>query len=393
MISKVFILRSNYLLFYIRSFLILICFLLFFSDYTKASDLLSKKDPTNNLTNRDDVFSFVVWGHPRGDFGQPPLHFEEILERLSELKPDILIVTGDAIEGGNLLYLKNNRIPHSDPDIIETINKDWDRFDTAIKNLGIPYYITPGNHDVYSAQSQEIFYSRYPKVPFAITFKGSRFILLDPMGTDKISKDVDPFAFTGAAIPFDEAQTQFIRNELLNQEKYRNLFFFMHPTELWANSDGWWWRDIHPMLRGGKTRAVFSGNTDGYRFKYQYVLQDDIYYIQSSTYPLYSAKTTAGKNTPRKAMGKQFDNFQYVKVDGDDVQIRTIVVGATSSNVRSRRYWDKVDAIDNGTWQRRLVSTLQINWFSSVRKIFFIFSVFGGLCFLFGIILVRFWKR
>jgi len=43
----------------------------------------------------------------------------------------------------------------------------------------------------------------------------------------------------------------------------------MHNTKQWANSDGFWWRDIHPMLREGKTRAVFSANPDGYKFKQQ----------------------------------------------------------------------------------------------------------------------------
>jgi len=168
----------------------------------------------------------------------------------------------------------------------------------------------------------------------------------------------------------------------------------MHHTRPWANSHGFWWRDIHPMLRGSKTRAVFSGNPEGYKFKYSYVVQDGIYYIQSSTFPVYSAGGTARAEPSRKAMCKQLDNFQYVKVNGNDIKIRTIVLGATISKGVSIRYWEEVDKIDRSdTWQRKWVNKLKITIFNSLRKIFFVFSIWGGICFLFGVVFILFLKR
>ena len=388
-ITTFFLLTDEQLKSFIKLFIYLICFLCVFSDNSAANDLLSQD--FYNQNDHNISYSFVVWGHPRNGLGEPPLHFKEILERLSELKPDLIIVTGDVIEGGNLLYLKNNKGPHSNK-VIEIIQKDWDRFDTAMKKLGIPYYITPGNHDVYSIRTRDIFYNRYPKMPFAITFKGSRFILLDSMGICNLGNN--DYAFTGEAVPFDDDQIQFIRNELSLQDKYRHIFFFMHHTRQWANSDGFWWRDIHPALQGSKTRAVFSGNPDGYKFKYSYVVQDGIYYIQSSTFPVYSARSTAKAKPSRKAMCRQLDNFQYVKVDGDDIKIRTIVVGAISSKGVSRRYWDEVDKIDKSiTWQRKVVNKLKETMFNRLRSIFLVFTIFGGVCFLFGILFILVLKR
>jgi len=384
-----FLITDKHLKSWIKLFIYLVCFLCVFSDYSVAKDLLSQESANPNDHNTS--YSFVVWGHPRNVFAQPPLHFKEILERLSELKPDLIFVTGDVIEGGLGQYLTNNKRPPSNK-IIEIIKKDWDRFDTAMKKLGIPYYITPGNHDVHSVQTRDIFYERYPKMPFAITFKGSRFILLDSGGIYNLG-DNDA-AFTGGPVSFDDEQKQFVRKEISIQKKYRHIFFFMHHTNQWANSDGFWWRDIHPMLRGGKTRAVFSANPDGYKFKYSYLVQNGIYYIQSCTFPVFSARSTAKAEPARKAFCKQLDNFQYVKVDGDDIKIRTIVVGATSSKGVSRPYWEEVDKIDEGvTWKRKWFNKLKKTISSSPRRILLVFTVWGGVCFLFGILSILFLIR
>jgi hypothetical protein len=365
--------------------------LLFFTGYSSASDFLSSSPLGNNSADDNADFSFVVWGHPRAGFGQPPLHFEEILELLSELKPDLLILTGDVIEGGLRAYFKNNKKPHSD-EVVEVIQKDWDRFDTAIKKLGITYYITPGNHDVYSVQSRDIFYKRYPKVPFAITFKNSRFILLDDMGISNNSMNDD--AFKGIAIPFDDKQIQFIRDELSLQAKYRHIFFFMHNTNSWGPAEGFWWKDIHPILRESKTRAVFSANPDYYKYKFSYVIQDGIYYIQSCTFPVGTASQVAKGEASRKALGMQLDNIQYVKVEGDTVKIRTIAVGATSSNARSRRFWEKVDEIDNGgSPLRRVAVKLKSTMFNTPKKILILIPALVSVGFLFGTLFMLMYKR
>lgn len=361
----------------------LVCFFFLFSDYSAAHNLLSKQ--FSNPPTHDSSLSFVVWGHPRQSFGEPPLHFNEILELLSELKPDLIFITGDVIEGGLGKYLKNNRRPLSN-DIIEIVKKDWDRFDTEMKKLGIPYYITPGNHDIHSVQTRDIFYKRYRKMPFAVTFKGCRFILLDSGGIDNIG--INDAAFTGGPIPFNDEQKQFIRNEILRQKEYRHIFFFMHHTQQWADSDGFWWKDIHPLLRGGKTQAVFSANPDGYKFKYSYVVQDDIYYIQSCTFPAGASLGKRIKPLARQNMAKQLDNLQYVKVDGENIKIRTIAVGATTSKGLNRRFWD--DAESNPSLTKHIADIFHQK-FAGPRDLFFGLVITGCFFFLVGLLSCVIW--
>lgn len=380
-----------YIQYWHKIFVFLFFSLAFFSCYSFAAEMINENS-YNGYTKKTS-YSFVVWGHPRNGFGEPPLHFEEILKLFSELKPDLIFITGDVVEGGNLLYLRNKKTPHEKADL-ETINKDWDRFQAEMDKLNIPYYISPGNHDIYNIKTRDIFISRFKKVPFSLKFKDSLFILLDSTGIHNIGTDDE--AFTGEAKPFTGAQIEFIKKELERQNDYSHIFFFMHNTKQWAYSDGFWWRDIHPLLTGGRTRAVFSGNPDGYKFKYAYRICDKIYYIQSCTYPVYSPSSTAKSIPNRKAMAKQLDNIQLVKVDGDDLKIETIPVGALSAKGVNRAYWEKVEEFDKG---RRT----QITLLSKSKKIiaknttkifaFLLISIVGNVFFLVYVTKILFRKK
>ena len=126
----------------------------------------SPVDRLDNPIEHSESFSFVVLGHPKVADGKPVLHFEEILNRITELKADFVIVTGDVING-----MWGKRI---DP---EVIRGDWDRFDKGVKRLGILVYRLPGNHDVHNFATRDIYLERYPAVPYSFAYRGSRFIL------------------------------------------------------------------------------------------------------------------------------------------------------------------------------------------------------------------------
>ena len=196
--------------------------------------------PANALSEDDRSFSFAVLGHPRGKTsGELSMYFEEIIERIAELNPDFLIITGDIIYGfmGKL----------TDPDVIRA---EWEKFDTGISRLGIPVYRLPGNHDVHNNITRDIYIERYSKVPFAFTFKRSRFILLDTVGIEQQVKG-DRKIWKGGSQPFNEKQLNFIRKEVNQQEDYNHLFFFhapCHPmgqafrflVERCSQSAHWW---------------------------------------------------------------------------------------------------------------------------------------------------------
>ena len=297
---------------------------------------------------QEDAFSFVVWGHPRGpSWRDKPTHADEIVQQLQKLKPDLLIVTGDAIEG--MLRQSPER---------DSINTAWDLFNAVIEEAGIPLHIAPGNHDVNNPMTRDIFLERYPKPPYAFTHKGSRFVILDTVGLDPQSHGETKYfpgwegiSWYAGAIPFDENQLNFIKNEVAQQHRYTHMFFFMHHTLPWAQPDGFWSKQVHPLLLKGKTRAVFSGNP---AFgKYAYLKKDGIVYIQNAVYEALPHDFFVWRrDQPPTPQHKQFDNLQLVKVDGEHVSYHPIVIGWLNSPGLSIDYWQEVDS--RFQWNHRL---------------------------------------
>ena len=304
--------------------------------------------PTTMTTTPKPSFSFVVWGHPRGpSWKDLPTHADEIVSRLRELKPDLLIVTGDAIEG--MYGMKPNA---------DSIQFAWDTFDSVVQRAGIPMHIAPGNHDVMNPVTREIFLERYPKVPYAFTHKGVRFVILDTVGLDRqvqgdpiYQPGLEGISWFAGAMPFDEPQRNFIRREIHQQDQYAHMFFFMHHTKPWAEPDGFWSQEIHPLLLNGKTRAIFSGNP-AYG-KYAYLEKDGIFYMQNAVYETLPPEWFVWRrHYPPTPQYKQFDNLQLVTVAGNKVRYEPIILGWLQAEGLSIAYWKNVDL--QFQWNHRL---------------------------------------
>lgn len=304
--------------------------------------------PESIQTQKGDSLSFVVWGHPRGPTdGSKPLYLDEILGRIAELDPNFIVVTGDVVSGGA------SRSKPLNPDLITS---DWEFFDRSIEEkLGIPVYRTPGNHDVNNFTTRDIYLKRYRKPPYAITVNDSRLIFLDSVGINQRKNDRGRYwDFQG--LYFDKPQLEFIKNEIARQDAYHHVFFFWHHTRMWSKTSSPWWKDIHPLLKGGKTRAIITGDPIK---KYMYDNHDGIHYICSSI--LETPPVSWLKNNPGTKAGwdvfRQLDNIQHVIVNADDVEYRTIVVGALQNEGLSPSYWESYYSSLN--WKNRMLDTFK----------------------------------
>jgi hypothetical protein len=335
--------------------------------------------PTSIQSKDSKSFSFVVWGHPRGrTTGDPPLHFEEILERIAELKADLVLITGDAIHG---MWGKD-----ADPVIIR---KEWEIFDAGLSKLKIPVYRLPGNHDVHNNITRDIYLERYPRVPFAFTFKRSRFILLDTAGINQKGEN-DQATWKGLIQPFDEKQFAFIKDEISQQEKYNHIFIFMHNPQPWSEPSTFWWKNIHPLLKGGKTRAVFAGSP--WVFKYAHLERDSIHYILSSCLGVPTKEFLRRIPIPEEwSIHKQLDNIQYVRVDGNQYKIQTIAVGALSSESLNWRFWDEVQERPPRWTQRFMIYFYKK--FYRLQDLTLVATILGGICLVAGMVLSFLWMR
>jgi hypothetical protein len=289
-----------------------------------------------NLSAADSAtqkpFSFAVLGHVRGnDDGvlQPVL--EPLLAKIGKRKPDMVFLTGDMIWGG--LGKKEQRA--------DVISRDWDRLDAALAKLKVPVYRTPGNHDLHDPITRDIYFARYGKLPYSISYRGSRFLLLNssyvPEGTEaprpKQTDHGRQAYLRGKQL--DPAQINFIRSEIADSQKYDHLFIFMHHVLWWHDEEAAWWREVHPLIAGGKVRAVFAGDV-GPR-KFSHMKRDGIDYLQSSIADI--QMEFQRRHWRHRMIAQQFDNYLEVTVNGPQVVIDVGIIGELSSGHFTPQSW------------------------------------------------------
>lgn len=335
----------------------------------------TRGEPEVGATVTDaEAFSFMVWGHPRGRAdGRPPLHFEEILKRIDDLDPDLLVLTGDMIYGA---------IRAAPEDVARIVRDDFERLDAALAELGIPVFPLPGNHDVHNLATRDVYLERYPEPPYAFTRARTRFVMLDSVGIRQRADDTRPY-WGADPLPFDAAQLAFLENELSGADAYDHFFVFLHHADPWVEADGFWWKDLHPRIRGSKVRAVFSGSP--WSFKYAHLEEDGIHYILSATESTASVRQLAGETRINHlGANRQPDTLQRVRVDGERFDIETIVVGALDTDGLSPRFWDAVEEArpEAGPFVQRFRQALR-----SPRRIAAFLLVYGAVALTLGVLI------
>lgn len=327
-------------------------------------------------------FSFVVWGHPyRGD-GLPPHHFEEILQRIAALQPAFLVLTGDMIHGQY----------YADPVDRDALRADWERLDAGLARLGIPVYRTPGNHDIHNRPTLEVYLERYPRPPLAIPYRNCLLILLDSLGIDR-HQDQEGHWLAHGGEPLDDAQVQFIAKALESQDQYDHVFLFMHHNTQWRDPSAAWWEQVHPLLRGGKTRAVFSG--DPWENKYEHMEVDGIHYIVSAVQNRRDDRFLLEGGPGSWGTTRQIDTLQQVRVHGDAVDIETIPVGTLTSDYLSPRFWQGMQeeyARRHSRWTTRTAAAFHER-FENFRHLLAFFGLEAAVCFVLGAGAAMLWLR
>ena len=276
-------------------------------------------------------FSFVVIGHIRGDGNDKmsPL-IDELLGKVRKDKPDFIFLTGDMIWGDVHAVM---------PDAA-AINRDWDRLDAAVGQLGVPVYRVPGNHDIHDPITRDIYFARYGELPKAFTYSGSRFILLNSSWVPEGNERLTPERPYTRGVQLGAKQIEFIRSELSESQRYDHVFLFMHHILWWHRQQAAWWRDVHPLLVGRNVRAVFGGDLGP--MKFSHMQRDGIDYLQCSIEGIPDLKFLRNILYSR-LLSQQFDNYLHVTVNGPQVTVAVKTVGEISLGKFTPQQWDAVD--------------------------------------------------
>ena len=116
------------------------------------------------------TFHFVILGDRTGE-AQPGI-WEQVWRAAAASKPAFVLAVGDVIQGLD----------------DATAEAQWQEFDrTTAPYRKIPLYLTPGNHDVWSAKSEELYRKHSARPPhYSFDYGQAHFTILDNSRADAL---------------------------------------------------------------------------------------------------------------------------------------------------------------------------------------------------------------
>ncbi len=189
---------------------------------------------TNSLAQE---FHFVVWGDSQFE---NPKTFEKIVKETELLHPDFVIHVGDMIHG----YSYD----------INTAREQWKKFKEQISPLTVPFYPTPGNHDVTTKEIQPAYIEAWgqDKLYYSFNYKNSHFIILNAF----LDQDFD-------TIPPKELE--WFKKDLEKAKSAENIFISFH-SPLYMNPK-YDWKPIRELLKKYSVKGIFSGHYHIYDYR------------------------------------------------------------------------------------------------------------------------------
>ncbi|MBM3980795.1 MAG: hypothetical protein FJ304_11015 [Planctomycetes bacterium] len=256
------------------------------------------KNPWTSLKLNNDAnqFTFAVVSDRTG--GHRDKVFSQAVQRVNLLQPQFVMSVGDLIEG----YTTKE----------ETIKAQWDEFDGYVKKFEMPFFYTPGNHDVTNKTMVTKWGERYGKRYFSFTYKNVLFLSLcsenPPDGMGTIDKD----------------QQEWVAKTAAAHKDVRWTFVFLH-TPIWTAKDltknGF--AAVETALAGRKY-TVFAGHVHRYQ----------VFERNGAEY--YQLATTGGGSRLRGVDYGEFDHVAWVTMKGDKPLIANIMLdGILPANLKT----------------------------------------------------------
>ena len=230
------------------------------------------------------VLSDRTGGHVEGVYPR-------VIEEIARLNPDFVVTVGDQIEGYT--------------DDMVRANAEWDTIVAFLDGLDCPVYLTAGNHDIWSDDSEKIYRDRTGYSPYySFDHGNAHFVVLDNSRLESWS-DVGP------------EQLQWLRADLDAASDAEHVFVFAHKP-LWTQTLALGLNDpLHDILAAHAVDVHFTGHVHLY-FSAEY---DGVNYISMGSSG--GAMMSSEHSTTRG----EFFQFGWVTVE-DDYEVAVVELGA-----------------------------------------------------------------
>jgi predicted phosphodiesterase len=245
---------------------------------------------------RNGTIRFVVIGDRTG--GHVPGVYEQAIAEIVRLRPDFSVTVGDQIEG----YSSDSA----------EVAGQWREYDSIVKPLPSPLYLTPGNHDITSDQME----------PWYRLYAGKPYYSFDQLGSHFIVLDVSRWEFGD---PLPKAEMDWLVDDLKHNQLAAHTFVFFHKP-YWIQSLQQNKPDtLHQLFVRYGVDAVFNGHFHEY-FSGK---RDGI---------IYTSVGSSGAEATPMPNGLQY-HFTWVTVDSTGIQITPIKLGSVLP-------WDELTVTD-----------------------------------------------
>ncbi len=204
---------------------------------------------SEDFKNNPDNFQFAIIGDRTGGANVEGT-FELAMGQINLLQPEFVINVGDVIEGYS--------------DQTAELNAEWDELDGMLNTLEMPFFRTPGNHDIANETAQQVWRERYGATYYQFVYKNVLFMVLDSEDPPRVAPEgmkekielynrlqvEDPtkaqemlvefmsdeavVAALGKPVEFSEKQMAWIKETLAENADVRWTFLFLHEPA-WEN--------------------------------------------------------------------------------------------------------------------------------------------------------------
>lgn len=208
--------------------------------------------------------------------------FSRAVQQVNLLQPEFVMSVGDLIEGSRDM---------------ETNRKQWAEFNGFVKQLQMPFFYVPGNHDASNAGSANTWKEDYGRRMYYFAYKNCLFVCMNTNdeGTD------DPKADASYRSPrVSKPQQEMLAAAVKKHSQARHTFLFMHHP-IWNAKDleknGW--LDVEKTL-ADRQYTAFCGHVHVFRK-----------FIRNGRNH-YQLATTGGGSSMRGAEYGEFDQVAWV---------------------------------------------------------------------------------
>jgi len=136
------------------------------ADFSYDQAVLPAAKPWTTKSFKDNPrdFQFVIIGDRTGGANAQGT-FKMAMDQINLLQPEFVINVGDVIEG----YSDDKAELHA----------EWDDVDKMLNTLEMPFFRTPGNHDIANKTAQAVWRERHGATYYYFVYKDVLFMILD----------------------------------------------------------------------------------------------------------------------------------------------------------------------------------------------------------------------